>query len=535
MKIWMSYLLGQLEAFQPGYAFDISEKLAPKVTGVCVYRPEHTILRADTIYICLETFPAPGQDCPESAYFVVDSGAGAGHLPNRIELRQPPAEDELLDLLLCAINRYRDWLDQMIQLALDRASPQEFLDASAEIIENPILIQDASFSMIAMTKDASEADYPFFGFNGTLYPTPELILYGEREANVIKRFTVGNEGRGVIREHGGKREILYNVLHNREVRANVVCSISRAELTQGQFDLFRDFCHYFAYSLNILPLQPQSGNLAYFALQQLVQFGNEVAMRDLLCPKEGWRFMVGTLRLGATSQPMVSEYLATMQSVLPNSAVCLFQDRITVVMCVSDQDSDAVFCAYQYQRLSTLAEAMDGIFGLSYRLPSLSGLVHAVHQSQRALELPRLYRRLSEKDPTEPPYSRLRFYEFVAITDILENFFSDDKAEHYMIPNIALLLREDMQTGQNNHEILFHYLLTGKSLAATSEALHMHRSTVVYRLERMKEQFGLRFDFAPRNQLYLLCCIVCQLQKWRQEPESVELEPAAAEPPEAAP
>lgn len=503
-------MLDQLEAYSPECTFDISHEEAPRVSRICTFAPADT-LRANTLYLCLEAAPDRGADIPETAYFIVERRA-AGHLRRRIILDHPPAQGELLDLLLDSADRYQSWLEELLHLSLTRAEPQTFLDTAAALLENPIMIQDPFYTVAAITKGASVKDYPFFDFGGTQRPMPEFLLHSQREARVIRQYSVGDEGQGTVREYAGKVEVIHSVLYNGNLCACVISAVSRAELTQGRFDLLMDFCHCFRYSLNVSLPQLTPGSITNFAFEQLVRFGDPKAMRNLLHPREDWKFMTAVLKAHA-EEPEIIGYLPQIQEVLPNSAACLYHERISVILCVSDRDSDTVFHQYQYQRLESLGEVLGGVFGLSYQMPSLAGVSAALHQSEKALRLPPLP---GMEGTAREPNSRLSFYEDVAMTDILEGAFAGDGAEQFIVPEIAALHRADLQTGENNCEILYHYLLTGRSLAGTSEALHIHRSTIVYRLERMKERFGLRFDQAARNQLYLLCCMSCRLQRERQ-------------------
>ena len=514
MKVWISYLLDQMEAYSPECTFDVSVEAAPnvsRVSRICPFAPADG-LRANTLYLCLEAAPDKGADIPETACFIVGRRADAGHLRRRIILDRPPAQGELLSILLDSADRYQSWLEELLHLALTRAEPQAFLDTAAALLENPIMIQDPFYTVAAITKGASVKDYPFFDFGGTRRPMPEFLLHSQREARIIRRYTTGEEGRGVVREYEGKVEVIHNVLYNGNLCACVISAVSRAALTQGGFDLLMDLCHCFRYSLNTSLPQLTPGSITNFAFEQLLRFGDPGAMRNLLHPREDWKFMTAVLKAHA-AESEISGYLPQIQEVLPNSAACLYNDRISVILCVSDRDSDTVFHQYQYQRLESLGEVLNGVFGLSYQMASLAGVSAAMQQSEKALRLPRLP---GMEGAAREPGSRLSFYEDVAMADVLEGTFAGDGAEQFFPPEIAALQRSDIQTGENNCEILYYYLLTGRSLAGTSESTHIHRSTIVYRLERMKERFGLRFDKAARNQLYLLCCMSCRLQKERQ-------------------
>ncbi len=507
MKIWISYLLDQLQPFGPHHSLDNDGHVAPKVNGIYPYFSGMGPLREQALYLCLEAIPTAAAPIPPDSYFIVSSSVKVDHLPNLITLDDPPEQQALLTTLLDAAERYQAWIDELVRLSLEKADPQVFCDAGSQLLINPILIQSASFSLISISKDASLEDYPFFDFGGTLRPIPEYLFRMSREMKVLYHCEFENGHRCSVVEVDGGQQVRYNLTSGGIVCAHIVLPVTRAKLTPGMLDLLHDFCRYLRYILNVPSLQPVPGGMANFALEQLLQFGSPKALEQILCPREDWSFLSAILELEQEGAVPIAEHLLQIQDILPNSAACIYNDRICVLLCISDKDSDATYSEYQFQRLQSLAEAADGIFGVSYPMNSLLSLKYALHQSTRTLELPRM------DTARDPAHDRLRFYGAVAMTDILSSFFSDNAFEHYLPPEIAALYHSDLRHDHNNCEILYYYLLNGKSLASASEALHMHRSTIVYRLERMKEAFHLRLDVPQLVQLYLLCCQSCLLRK----------------------
>lgn len=504
MRVWISYLIDCLEAYAPEYTFDISEKAAPKVSYMRGFGTEAQKLRANTIYVCIDQVPGEGVAIPENTFFVLSETGEGAHLPNRIILHKAADQYEVANTILDAMDTYRRWLEQLIDLALNHGEPQSLVDASEEILKNPVLVQDPSYSLIAMSKSASVEDYPFFDFGGTLRPTPEFLFRMHRDQNIIRQYAaMEGDDKCVVAEQDGTYEIHCKIHCEGGVSINVTIAISRVGVTQGLLDLTREFCHYLRYSAHLTGEQVVPGSIANYAMEQVIHFGNPEAMRSLLNPRAGWQFVTSVFRLNEEEKTPV-DYLLQMQEILPNSVVCIHNERLTAVFCISDRDSDAVYYQYQYEKLELLAQALDCIVGLSYPMSSLNGISDGLNQCRKALEL-------SLPDQTGAQ-GRLCRYEDVAVADIVGGFFRGNVLEFFLPPEIAAVYRADREHHQNNCEILYHYLLSGKSLAATSAALHMHRSTIVYRLERMKENYNVRFDDPKRNHLYLICCLGCKLK-----------------------
>ena len=70
------------------------------------------------------------------------------------------------------------------------------------------------------------------------------------------------------------------------------------------------------------------------------------------------------------------------------------------------------------------------------------------------------------------------------------------------------LLAYDMDNQSDYVKTLFIYLKNGQSLALTAQELHVHRNTVVYRIEKMRERFGGVFDSPYHNLQNFFGCLL---------------------------
>lgn len=385
MKVWISYLMDCMAAYAPECRFDLAESPTRGLSAVAECYAGQKKLRGDTLYLCLEQLPAPEMELPADACFVVADTSAAEKLPNSIVLGKAVRQDVLLDLLLDGMERYRAWIGALSELAIHKSSPQEYLNASEHMLCNPLLVQDPSFSLIAISRDASTEDYPFFDFDGTMRPTPEFLLHARWDMTLVRRCSYDDEGRAVVAEQDGKLQIFYNILSDGVLCANVTCAVSRTALTQGLIDLLHDLCRYLRHSLNLSKLRLEPGGVALFALEQLLQFKDPDPLISLLSPTPDCEYVVGTLNL-SVSGGRAATYMLQIQEMLPHSAVCLHDGYIRLIMCVSDKETDAVYYQYQHQRLETLAATLDSRFGLSYSMTDLLGVPFGLQQSARALE-----------------------------------------------------------------------------------------------------------------------------------------------------
>ncbi|MEW6472294.1 MAG: helix-turn-helix domain-containing protein [Actinomycetota bacterium] len=78
-------------------------------------------------------------------------------------------------------------------------------------------------------------------------------------------------------------------------------------------------------------------------------------------------------------------------------------------------------------------------------------------------------------------------WESLGIYGILSSLDDFTSVERFVQAQLGPLMDYDAQKNSNLVETLFHYLESGGNYAATSEALIVHRSTLKYRLQRIRE------------------------------------------------
>ena len=61
-------------------------------------------------------------------------------------------------------------------------------------------------------------------------------------------------------------------------------------------------------------------------------------------------------------------------------------------------------------------------------------------------------------------------------------------------PELKKLARHDKEKGTQFCETLYWYLCCNRSLAKTGDMLYTHRNTILYRLRKMRDEFGVPLD-----------------------------------------
>lgn len=97
----------------------------------------------------------------------------------------------------------------------------------------------------------------------------------------------------------------------------------------------------------------------------------------------------------------------------------------------------------------------------------------------------------------------IRLFSNCALTHILENFQSELTLEQTLSPALYALRDYDREHGTPYFETLREYLLCERDIPRTSQALIIHRTTLLYRLKKIGTLVNLNLD-DPGQRLYLL-------------------------------
>ncbi len=95
--------------------------------------------------------------------------------------------------------------------------------------------------------------------------------------------------------------------------------------------------------------------------------------------------------------------------------------------------------------------------------------------------------------------SRIFYYRDFKLLDLCDCYCRVYKYEYdilldFCVPELQEIKRYDLAKGTNFFETLESYVRSERSLMATAEQLNLHKSTVAYRLQRMKKMFGIDLE-----------------------------------------
>ena len=101
------------------------------------------------------------------------------------------------------------------------------------------------------------------------------------------------------------------------------------------------------------------------------------------------------------------------------------------------------------------------------------------------------------------------FYSEIALADLLRA--SAAKKNLFCATEIRRLLQEEASGSGVYGETLFTYLKNDCSLQKTADELHIHRNTLSYRLERLKERYQIDLENPEKKRRYYLSLLMEQI------------------------
>ncbi len=93
------------------------------------------------------------------------------------------------------------------------------------------------------------------------------------------------------------------------------------------------------------------------------------------------------------------------------------------------------------------------------------------------------------------------------------DIYKNDNLVFLTHPDVTRIYYYDKDNDNNLLEVLFGYLLSGQSAGLTAKNMHMHRNTVINKLNKIEEVLGHKLDFGKDRFLFLISCMIMDYQQ----------------------
>lgn len=459
--------------------------------GIRLYHPRQT-LQKDVLYLL-----RPGEKgFPGDDYSYLSAGDIPGKANHLIVPGQ--ADEEIMDQLLEAFAQFQEWEEAIDLLLYRNASLQELVELGSRLLGNPVCLHDDWFVMMATTPDFARIMEPEFlmssakGFvpravvEDFLYDSDYLETYTHHEAQLWK----------APERHF---ESLYaNVWDGPLYKGRLLIARKNREFLRRDFLLAEVLAQRTAFLLRRKRLDDGSlhQNMDEIVLALLKGEQTEPAdlaqLMSLLHWQKTDRFLCLRLRQQQrTSTPVLEHMLHGDLFRSFSGSYILLDGREQCV--VIDLSRMAETPREIRHILAPLCRDYCLYTGISSPVKGIRELSSAYYQAGAALE--QAFRLHSEKWILD--------FSDCAMEHMLRSLPSPLTPGSLVAPELTALMDHDKDNDTPYFETLREYLLRERDIPRTAEALIIHRTTLLYRLKKIRGILHTDLE-DPWQRLYLI-------------------------------
>lgn len=457
--------------------------------GIRLYHGKQK-LQKDVLYLL-----RPGEtEFPFDDYSYLSAAPHPGQANHLICPGHP--DEEILDQLLEVFSQFRSWEEAIDLLLYRNASLQELCELGGQLLENPVCIHDDWFVMMAMTAEYSQLMEPEYWTSSTKGFIPRAVVADfQNDSDYLETYAYHD---AQIWYHTENRQSLYvNLWDGAVYKGRLLVARKNRDFLHRDFLLAEVLTQRAV--LLLRRKQPgeesihQNMDTIVFALLQ----GKQPEPADLahLLDMLNWqmpdRFLCLRLKPQYSGNTAVAEHMlhSDLFQVFPESYILLGNQEQNVVWNLSRL---SVSASQIRHRLAPLCRDYCLYAGISSPVTGIRELHAAYYQAGAALD--QAFHLRSEK-------WILTFSE-CALDHITKTLPPPLTPSHLIAPELLGLMAYDQENGTPYFDTLQEYLLNERDIPRTSQALIIHRTTLLYRLKKIQSLIHMNLD-DPWQRLYL--------------------------------
>lgn len=388
---------------------------------------------------------------------------------------------EIHDVINClgaALDSYNQWEHELYECILRKGSLQEMLDIAKSVFDRPMFIKDDATRTLAITHGYSNDVHPYWGaMEGTdpLGPDPKIVRTVSSDPEYKLAFT---DKYPSIRSSPayGAMVLHANIFVNNVRAAEVVTLENGKPFNKGDIHLMNVFTELIGKYVDMDPHVFQTASDAMVALKNLMETGTaekeQFEMIRQYMGIDGSSEMCVVVISGSDrlDSPILSALRERLESQMKDAAVTQTGGKIVVLKIIRKQSYDEIvddfkrripkegFCwsiSYEFGRVEDI-----GLF-CSQSSEMLEKAVFASNNYVTAYELaPSMIEGLCEKNPI---------------------------SRTYVHPDLLRLENADIRDNAEYCITLFYYLLCGGNYTDAAKIMNLHRNTLIYRVNKIRE------------------------------------------------
>ncbi|MCL2165715.1 MAG: helix-turn-helix domain-containing protein [Clostridiales bacterium] len=426
-------------------------------------------------------------------------------------INQNMDQKELLNAVRQVFSRIESWVMQMQESVLANRGMQDLMRLCEPIIGNHISVMDASFNLLAYTKNVEADDESLLHLVDSGYhpevAQPEETLQLLLKHRPIEQFETAGED-GLIVSHDARVSQYATVKklyrYNDSFYAIVTMVCSPREYSEAIEELYKLLLKYITYYF--VKEQPQFAQLRYIEsfLSELIRntfLSEDEAKnraRSLHLPFEGC-FELNLIVFHDTLDIPAVRLAQDLSIRLKDTNAIVYNRDILVLHRVAGTEDNE-------SRRKLLADMIGELpcnCGVSNTFESLWDMGSAYAQAQAAVSIGELLR-LGENGESGfrfYPYEAYWYYHLIANSiDITPSVLANSVA----FKAVKTLQLYDEKHGSTLQKTLLSYLEQERNATSSGMLLHMHRNTVLYNIRKIEDILGLSLDEADTRMKLLL-------------------------------
>ena len=441
-----------------------------------------------------------GEAAAVAGYGAIVCVCGAGSsLPDDADVIAVYADAEPAEIYQKLSERYvgiMDWRMRMAEEMTNGCSLQEIMEMSKDMIGNYIAVSDSAFRLVANTANIPCDDAI----------CQRMIEHGYHPESVVEKFR--STGRVKFwEEHdfyidNGHLFSPYTLVGrifrmNGEYTAHAVMTCNNREATPDVVDLYNMLCEFIA-KFAARDWENQNAELVlYSSLLTDLLSGNETDFEqvrehmrqngfptDLMC--------LVRVPVNAVANTLVGRLGKDVSELFSHVHITLYQQELVLLVggAAGERHDEADREALNFFKL---LEKYELTCGVSSYFDDVSQIGVAYMQAKEALDSGERLRRSAHIEQLRTRFPNVFCYDEYLPYCLLDNSY--DTIRKWLLSDNGRALAEieelDRKNGTNNLQLLYTYLMNERRAKETGEAMHLHRNSVVYRIEHLREAVRL--------------------------------------------
>ncbi|MDQ7092252.1 helix-turn-helix domain-containing protein [Desulfosporosinus sp. PR] len=506
MNLNMHIVLDALSALNPSSFLNPSIKSS--FSSLASFERSSTVFLPDTLYLGSASDITACEGKLKNANLVClgllsSDFAGRNHcqvisLPDKITIL------EAAGLLFGIQKRYDEWNNRLLSSILSKQPMENFFAIAQEEIPNPLVLIGSLNTLIL-----SAGELPV-GCTDTLwremleqgYISIEHPLYSEILAAVNKNYTE-NEAFILKFPKHNHAYLMINIFQAGKRCGAIELIDTNRPFSLGQISLVTHLKTILEQAIKSIPdFQILSSNANSFVYQLLKHVYLKESVIVNCLKSKGWKvfdefYCLNFLQNQYPNDVLLEILTQELGRVFPAAIVLAYNSGAIVILRNSDFTFDRKALKAKLVALSEKFSFSVGISSLFYDFKNLKR-----HYDECSLAI--------KYGLDEDPKMFIHFFEDYVLRHLTRFVFLENAENQFIHTKVELLHKYDLKNGTDLVRTLLIYFQFGQNKSLAAEEMHLHRNTLTYRLENIKNLVGIDCTnrFTNENEIFhiILSC-----------------------------